>query len=617
MRIRLLVLCLFLALVRCASAESAPHWLEVRTDHFIVVTDGSDHQARHIADQFERMRALFRTILPQNHSDASSPIIVLALKDKKGFNALEPAAYLAKGQLQLAGLFLRTPGSNYILLSLDSEQEHPFATVYHEYTHFVMRKAEWMPLWLGEGLAEFYQNTDIDGKDVRLGQPSPDDIYYLRQHKLLPLATLLTVDHSSPYYHDEQKGSVFYAESWALVHYIEVNDAKQKTSRLRDYALALSQHQDPVTAAQQVFGDLTKLQRALDDYVSQGSFSFFKTTSTFTLDENTLHVLPLSADAANAVRANVLAYDDRQTEARTLAEAVLSNDPSDALAAETLGDICTLQNDHACAKRWFTQAAQLKDASAFTLFQYALLSLQDDDRSHDDAIEAALHRSIQLDPSFAPAYDALAHFYASRHEKLSEAHIANVQAIQLEPEDLSYRINAASVLMEGRDTGGALSVLKAARSIFKSPSDAAILNQRIQQIEQFQAVMQQAAPANGSSADGSAHTITLNPEHAAEPDAPPYPPDSAAGPHHTASGVLHAVNCAYPTIFTLQLVQPPKTLSLYSNNYMKIPFTTANFVPEHDIDVCHTLDGMKARIEYADVSDPRVTGQIVSIQLSK
>ena len=82
-------------------------------------------------------------------------------------------------------------------------------------------------------LAEFYQNTDIDDKEVHLVQPSAYDIQYLRQNRLVPLTTLLTVDHSSPYYHDEQKGSVFYAESWALTHYLEINDFEHKTQSIQ------------------------------------------------------------------------------------------------------------------------------------------------------------------------------------------------------------------------------------------------------------------------------------------------------------------------------------------------------------------------------------------------
>jgi hypothetical protein len=93
--------------------------------------------------------------------------------------------------------------------------------------------SEWIPLWLNEGLAELYQNTDIQVKEVLLGEANTDDISYLRQNRLLPVITLLKVDQTSPYYHEEQKGSVFYAESWALTHYIEISDAQKKTNRLQ------------------------------------------------------------------------------------------------------------------------------------------------------------------------------------------------------------------------------------------------------------------------------------------------------------------------------------------------------------------------------------------------
>jgi hypothetical protein len=93
------------------------------------------------------------------------------VKDEKDFRSLEPAAYLAKGQVKLAGLFLHALDKNYVLLRVDAEGEHPYEVVYHEYTHLLLAKsADWMPLWMNEGLAEFYQNTDIREKDVALGQ---------------------------------------------------------------------------------------------------------------------------------------------------------------------------------------------------------------------------------------------------------------------------------------------------------------------------------------------------------------------------------------------------------------------------------------------------------------
>ena len=92
------------------------------------------------------MRSVFHTLFPRLQTDTGAPIIVLAIKDEKDFRALEPTAYLAKGQLKLGGLFLRGPEKNYVLLRLDAEGEHPYATVYHEYTHLLLSKAEWMPL---------------------------------------------------------------------------------------------------------------------------------------------------------------------------------------------------------------------------------------------------------------------------------------------------------------------------------------------------------------------------------------------------------------------------------------------------------------------------------------
>ncbi len=161
--------------------------------------------------------------------------------------AVEPA-YRAKDEDNRAGLFMRAPDKDYIPSS-GCPGRASVRTVYHEYTHFMLRNAtEWLPLWLNEGLAEFYQNTDIQEKDVLLGQANSDDILYLRQNRLLPLTTLLKVDSTSPDYHQEQKASVFYAESWALTHYLEITDRQKGTDRLQDYANFLVKKEDRVVA---------------------------------------------------------------------------------------------------------------------------------------------------------------------------------------------------------------------------------------------------------------------------------------------------------------------------------------------------------------------------------
>ena len=234
---------LILAGAFCRPASAATEqWTEIRSAHFTVLTDANEKDGRHITDQFERMRWVFQTLFPKANVDPAEPIVVVAAKNEKVFDTLEPSAYLAKGQMKLGGYYMHTEDKNYILLQLGAEYEHPFATVYHEYTHVQFEgAADWIPLWLNEGLAEFMQNTDIQDKDVELGEPSVDDILYLRQNRLVPLSVLFKVDASSPYYHEEQKGSVFYAESWAMTHYLIVTDHDKHLHRLDDYMALLRQ----------------------------------------------------------------------------------------------------------------------------------------------------------------------------------------------------------------------------------------------------------------------------------------------------------------------------------------------------------------------------------------
>jgi hypothetical protein len=255
----------------------AENWVEVDTPHFIVLSNSGDRQARRVADQFERMRAVFQKRFPKASIDAASRIIVIAVKNKEDFRVLEPQPYLAQGQVDLAGLFLHTPDKDYVLLRLDAEGKHPYAAVYHEYTHFIVREAAgWLPLWLNEGWAQFYENTEIKNKEVGMGEASAERLMLLRQGRLLPLATLLAVDSNSPYYHEENQGYIFYAESWALTHYLTIKDEQDKTDRLTAYVKLVSTNVDPDTAATRAFGDLKTLEGSLNEYMHSGSSTISK-----------------------------------------------------------------------------------------------------------------------------------------------------------------------------------------------------------------------------------------------------------------------------------------------------------------------------------------------------
>jgi hypothetical protein len=99
---------------------------------------------------------------------------------------------------------------------------------------------------------------------------------------------------------------------------------------------------------------------------------------------------------------------------------------------------------------------------------------------------------------------------------------------------------------------------------------------------------------------------------------PNYPTEDSKGAQHTIKGVLRDIRCSYPTVLALTVdTSAGKKTTLYTNNYYKVVFTTANYEPEGDIKPCTGIEDMKATVKYAEVSDKTVTGQILSIELSK
>ena len=60
-----------------------------------------------------------------------------------------------------------------------------------------------------------------------------------------------------------------------------------------------------------------------------------------------------------------------------------------------------------------------------------------------------------------------------------------------------------------------------------------------------------------------------------------------------------------------------KTISIYSSDYYKLDITALGFTPEGDLNPCTGLEGMEARVQYAESSDKTVDGQVFAIELRK
>jgi tetratricopeptide (TPR) repeat protein len=609
-----LLVCVVFSPLLAPARDKPENWVEVRSPHFSVVSDSNEEQARRVADQFERMRSVFHTLFPKIPIDTLGSITVLAVKDKKDFRELEPAAYLAKGQLKLGGLFLRRADKNYVLLRLNAAGEHPYAVVYHEYTHLLMSRAEWIPLWLNEGLAEFYQNTDIREKEVALGQPSPENLILLSQNRLLPLATLFTIDHTSPYYHEENKGSIFYAESWALTYYLELRDSREKTNQLLDYAQLLSQHVDAVTAATRAFGDLKQLQSALEAYVRQGSFQYFRVGGT-DVDDSAFQFHVLSNVQADAVRADFLAYNQRTADARALLDRILQEDPNNVLAHETMGFLEFQEHHIDEARNSYAQAVKLDSQSYLAHYYFAAISMNGPlDEAGEAQVEGSLRASIKLNPSFAPSYDRLAAFLAMHHRNLDEARMMALTAVELEPTNLTYRMQTANVLLQMERGKDAVTVIRNAMPLASSPQETAMAENFLRHAEEYAQAQEQSE--RFAQQLKAATPVTETDSRGAEVRGSAVHDEALPnGPHHFVTGVLKDVHCNTPAI-DLNVIAAGKTLGLHSGNYFKIEYSTLGVALKKNLNPCADLEGKPAKVEYVD-SAGKGPAAVMAIEIHK
>jgi TonB family protein len=522
--------CVGLILLAAALGQETaePKWVEIRSPHFVVASDSSEEEARGVTDQFEKMRTVFQAIFPGAEVDPASPIVVLALKSKKDMEAIEPASYRAEGQIVLAGLFLRAPEKNYILLRLNAPGLHPYAAIYHEYTHLVWgRSGEWLPLWLNEGWAQFYQNTEIHENEAVIGGLAIKDIYSLRENKLLPLETLFSIDATSPYYHKEHEGSIFYAESWALTHYLKMKDRSDGTDHLGDYVKAVGQKVDPVTAATQAFGDLRQLQAELEKYVDQDTFSSYSAPVNLSADPARFDKREMTVTESDALLADVLAYNGRYGDADTLLDAVLRDDPGNVLAHETKGFMAFKHDDLPEARKWYQQAVKLNSGSYLAHYYFAVIAMRSAAPKEEDAtqVEASLRDAIKIKPSFGPAYDQLAVFFGKRQKNLPEARTLSQRAVELEPGSASFRLNAGNVLMELNKTSEGVAMLESALKLASTPEEAAQIGNVLQNARQYQTAHQQIEKANRAAFGALGKTAPANPNVRLTPPRPTYMPD--------------------------------------------------------------------------------------------
>lgn len=469
-----IVLASFVAAVMSAmplAAANHEKWVETRSPNFIVVSNAGEAESRKVAVQFEQIRALFRQSLPYVAEHPSPVITILAVKDEASLSELLPEYWSVKGRAHPAGIFIDAANQFQVAVNVAAHGENPYQAIYHEYYHSVTTPYADLPAWVAEGMAEFFGNSQILGKDATSGRVNGDVIQELRAQPLIPLDVLFKVNHTSPYYNERQKVNIFYAESWALCHYLMLGDKGAHRAMFTAFLKALANGATEEDAAAKEFGDLKKLNDDLMRYISGFTFFELQMPAPPRLADTELHTRTVSDAEANAYRGGFLALHQQYKQAEPLLQEAARLDPKLELAQQNLALFYAAQEQWTEALAPLNAAIDLNPNNATTRFLRAELNFDRIGTARDSPqIEADLRQAIEANANFAPPYQLLALYLAANNRSLPEALTFAQKAVSLEQGNVYARFVVAQVLARMGRYDQAEAVVRAIRFNAADPS---------------------------------------------------------------------------------------------------------------------------------------------------
>ncbi len=496
------------------AADPSP-WREIHSTHYTVITDAGEKKGIEVALRFEQMRAVFATLLMKDRLNEPSPLTILAFKNDKDYYQTAP---LRQGEpLDVPGFFVPGEDQNFIVLNLSEEES--WRAVAHDFAHFLVNY-NYPPVqgWFDEGLAEYFSSIRVDDRKYEIGSdpelqpgvhnPQKSLTELLNSQTWLTLPDLFTTKLDTSTYTEGTHHTLFYAQSWMVMHYllhekklvqtgtyfdlVENQHVPVEQAILKAYGVTAIQFDQ---AVKEYFHSLTPLFVALDASRRPGSQPgappVYEFPEIIAPDTSVITAKVLREADARAVAAEVKTRIPERREAglhelQALAttpestapgKAVQKDDKKNALLFSAVGDEIAhraLAWDHIQHSEFDAAAEELANAAALNQndmwirYYLSVLKYRIAQAKHAEIVGLPnmmqdLRAVVEWYPEFASAYDLL----ASAHMK-GGGPIAAMQAeraaIQLSPRNQQYVYNMAEIYIVDKRFEAARALLEHLKS---------------------------------------------------------------------------------------------------------------------------------------------------------
>jgi tetratricopeptide (TPR) repeat protein len=370
------------AIVFCVSLQGG--WLRMKSPHFELYTNAGERAGRQTLRRLEEIRHVFQEWATGRA--APLPVRVFVYGGEREFRAYGTGR-------NTRGFYQGGPDGDSIVMVSGEES---YRVLFHEYVHLVLHHSSAaLPQWMEEGTAEFYSTLEANGERLLVGRVIAAHVRALSSDGWLSGAQLAAVGRDSEYYNEQDKAGVFYAQSWALMHMLNLSARYRKN--LPRFAELLDEGEPAGAAFEKAFG--RSLEEALGDlkaYVGNRRFGIAEVYWRPPPEVET-EVSALSEEEAELAQVELLLRVGRAGEAEKRLKK-LPAEGGEVLTALGLFHLSQKRNQEALG---YLKRAMEAGAPANAYFEYAMLLREEGAEAAE--VDRYLREAVGRNPKHAEA----------------------------------------------------------------------------------------------------------------------------------------------------------------------------------------------------------------------
>ena len=371
----------------------------------------------------------------------------------------------------------------------------------------------------------------------------------------------------------------FYAQSWALVHYLTYGQGMENGSKLGQFFALLQQGKPQDRAFEEVFGDFKAIDKGFAAYLRQPTYATTILRDPPQIDEKSISYRPLSVAETEAELAGFHLWTRNREAARALLEGALKDDPKLGLAHEDMAFLDFAEGKDSEAKSEFAQAYALDNKLYLSQFAKTLMSpFAVSNKVQDmNAFGAEIGRVLEVNPQFAPAYVQLARL-AYREGDFQAALLMSHKAEELQPSLAGYHLLSGQILLrmgKGTEAGDAARFV-ADRWVGADHNEAIELWNRVPSAERSGGALSGVAPKDTEAVEGRVEKIFCS-----EKDQE----------------------------FSFVLDQGGRSLTFHRKSGFSVGFSDTIWYGGDHFNYCHHIEGLRAMVHYQKPTDATYAGR--------